>query len=120
MDTQNYVIRKGDMCGSGRTKRAATIALEKKIFESKSEAERINDFVSKYAADDLHTTDEWIQAHKELTGSCTVGAYKFIRSKGIKRYEKYTTIDFLNKVDGFYGGGIISKVKKYYDDLKGV
>ena len=52
--------------------------------------------------------------HRKLTGSCGMGGYRFIRDKRLKRYEKKSTLEFLEAVDGAYGGDIIKKIKKHY------
>lgn len=109
-----YIATLGDISAGGKTERGAQLALQKKIFASKTEDERIEEFVAQYAIDDVHTVDEWIKTHHQLMGSCGMGAYRFIRDKGIKRYAKLTTKEFLDVVDGAYGGDIVAKIKERY------
>lgn len=87
---------------------------KRELFLSKSEEQRIQEFIEKYKPDTMLMADDWILAHSELTGSCGIGAYKFIRSKGIKRYEKYSTLEFLDIVGEAYASTLIEKVKEHY------
>lgn len=114
-----YIAKQDSIWALGKTERAAQLMLKRKIFYSKSVDEHILDFVNKFSADEIHTTDEWIKIHHEYMGSCGIGAYQFIKQNNIKRYNKYTTLQFLDIVDGAYGGDIVSKIKQYYHSLEG-
>lgn len=109
-----FVAYEGEFQASGRTERSAKLKLRRKIFNSKTEEERINEFIFKYKADEKHTADEWVEAHQLLTGSCGRGAWNFLKKMDIRRYDTFTTMEFLDIVDGAYGGDIISKVKRHY------
>lgn len=111
-----YIVKEGDIVAHGRTERAALLSLKKKKFSETSEEQRIAEFISKYQKNESKTVDEWAVVYQTLTGACDRGVRAFIRSRGLKRYDKYTTFEFLDIVDGAYGGDIVSKVKHAYEE----
>ena len=89
---------------------------KQRIFLSKTEDEHIEEFVQNNPPDKMRSVDDWFEEHQKLTGSCWLGGYKWIKDQGLKRYEMYNTLDFLDYVDGVYGGDIIKKVKVHYTE----
>lgn len=87
---------------------------KKRIFESKSDEQRINEFIENNPPYRIRSVDDWFEEHQKLTGSCWMGGYKWIKAKGFKRCDMYSTIEFLNYVNGAYGGEIISNLLKLY------
>ena len=100
--------------GKKVTARREEIALRRKIFESTPEDERIRDFTTRYPPESSHTVEEWADAFQKLTGACSVGIFRFIRERGYKMTDRYTTTGFLKEVEGVYGGDLITKVKNKY------
>lgn len=116
-DQQSYhLARRDGQIAAGKTERSAQLALRRKLFQSKTEEQRITDFVKRYPPNEMHTVEEWMEIHQELTGSCCMGGYRFIRSRGLNRYDKYSTLEFLQIVDGAYGGEIIQKIKQHFKE----
>ena len=114
-DPVRYHLRTHNgVTAAGRTERHAEIALRRKIFENTPEDERIRDFVKRYPPDAFCTVEEWTDAFQKLTGACSIGIYRFIRERGYKKTDRYTTLDFLEAVDGVYSGDLITKVKNNY------
>ena len=98
----------------GRIKRREQLAERRQQFESTPEEERIADFINNNPPDKQRTVEEWMEIHRKLTGSCGIGGDRFIRDKGFKRYEKYSTLDFLKEVGSAYSGELIEKLKMHY------
>lgn len=101
-----------------KNERSAMLALRKKIFETTTQEERVENFVNTYTPDELHTADEWIEAHQILTGACYVGSHRFIKKMGIKRYEKFTTLEFLEITKNAYDHDVIKDVLKKYKEAQ--
>lgn len=114
LDKPIFIARKGEEMAEGKTERIAMLSLKKKIFRKTSVEERINNFINKYSPNELHTADEWIQIHQELTGSCYIGARRFLKNNNIKRFAKYTTLEFLDIVEEAYDSDIIATIKNKY------
>lgn len=111
---QLYIAESGGLVGTGRTERAAQLALKRKIFNSKTEEQRIEEFVAQHPPDQLLTAAEWVEVHQNLTGSCFRGGFYFLRNNGIKRYEKYTTLQFIDIVSNAYASELMSKLNQIY------
>ena len=109
----------GKTDAAGRAGRRAELALRRQIFISTSEEERIADFIKNNPPGAERTVEEWMEIHQKLTGSCGIGGYRFIRDRGLKRYERKTTLEFLEAVDGVYGGDVIEKIRKHYKEDEG-
>lgn len=109
-----YVAEEGSFMAVGKNERAACFALRKKIFNSKTEEQRINEFVEQHPPEQMLTAEEWVEVHQKLTGSCYKGGYYFLRNNGIKLYETYTTLDFLEIVGNAYSSELFDKLKQIY------
>lgn len=109
-----YVVTEGDVQAYGRTERSAELYLQMKQFQSKTEEERIQEFVSTYGPNDVHTAEDWVEAFIRLSGACYRGSMHWLRDNNIPRYERHTTLEVLDAIENQYGGDLITKVKRYY------
>lgn len=112
-----FFIEQNGFCGQGTTERGALLDLKRKIFNSKTTDQLIQDFVSNFSIDEVHTVEEWIEIHHEYIGSCGRGAYKFIKMSGLKMYEKKTTAEFLEIVKAAYKTELIEQIQQRYQEL---
>lgn len=110
-----FVVQDGEFSACGMSPDAAENRLRKIKFFMTPEEQRIQNFVTKYKPDDVKTADEWVEIFQELTGACTRGAATFVRVSGKKRYDKFTTLQFLEIVSNVYNAQLIDKVKEHYN-----
>lgn len=113
-----YVLEKDGILAGGETRHKARRVLQNKIFASRGVERRIEEFVSKCPPDARYTVDEWLELFQNLTGACAIGGLQFIREKGYKRYEVYSTIDFLNAVGDSYAPELMQKVRDHYEEFR--
>ena len=110
-------IAKGEgFFAHGATIKEAAEALHEKIFEEKSEEERIAEFVAEFPSLDCvvkgSTLHSW---HHILTGSCKQGRDLFCSDNGLPLDSYYTVAEFVTLTKNAYGGEIIRKLKSHYD-----
>lgn len=113
----NFFVEQNGFCGQGTTERGALLDLKRKIFNSKTNDQLVQDFVSNFSIDEVHTVEEWVEIHHEYIGSCGRGAYKFIKMSGLKMYEKKTTAEFLEIVKAAYKTELIEQIQQRYQEL---
>lgn len=110
--TPCYVVKENGKFAHGTTLREAFDALQEKLYDDRTEEERLTafkehfpDFGKKYPAKELFT---W---HHILTGSCRAGREAFCRDRGIDLdKDRYTVYEFIFKTLDSYGGHIIKRL----------
>ena len=89
-------------------------ALRNYYFTHTTMGQKIDDFVRENPLDQQRHVDEWVEIFHDLTGACAYGSFEFLRDNGIKRYNMYTTAQFLDIVKHAYNSEIIEKIKERY------
>ena len=98
----------------GRTIKEANEALQDKITENMTTAEKIEAFTKAFKKGEKYKGTEFFKWHNILTGSCLFGRNKFVEDNNINIEELYTVTQFLEIVKNAYGNSIIKELYKYY------
>ena len=110
--TPCYVVKENGVFAHGATMREAFDALQEKLYDGRTEEERLTafkehfpDFGKKYPAKELFA---W---HHVLTGSCKAGRMAFCFDKGIDlEKDTYSVVEFIRLTKDAYGGEMIRKL----------
>lgn len=110
--TPCYVVKENGVFAHGATMREAFDALQEKLYDGRTEEERLTafkerfpDFGKKYPAKELFV---W---HHVLTGSCKAGRMAFCLDKGIDlEKDTYSVVEFIRLTKDAYGGEMIRKL----------
>jgi hypothetical protein len=111
-----YVVKQNDLFAHGETVRSAMEALRDKLFDDMPEDERIASFVSEHAKNKKYPTDDYYSWHHRLTGSCEIGRDAWIKNNNIDMDKPLTPLEFCNLCKNAYGGDVIKKVIKAYEE----
>lgn len=112
--TPTYVVKENDKYAHGTTLHEAYEALQEKLYDDRTEEERIDAFIKEfphlntgYPAKDLF---HW---HHILTGSCKQGRLAFCHDRGINLDKDYFTVyEFINLTRSSYGAEVIEKLEE--------
>ena len=112
-----YVVKVGNCFAHGETMHAAHAdALEKHMLDM-AEEERIEMFIKEHPSlDDIFPCKDLFRWHNSLTGSCEFGRRQFCRDHGIDLDGEYSVRYFLDITKDAYGGEVIRKVRKAYEN----
>ena len=110
--TPCYVVKEDGVFAHGATMREAFDALQEKLYDGRTEEERLTafkehfpDFGNNYPAKELFV---W---HHVLTGSCKAGRMAFCLDKGIDlEKDTYSVVEFIRLTKDAYGGEMIRKL----------
>ena len=110
--TPCYVVKENGVFAHGATMREAFDALQEKLYDGRTEEERLTafkerfpDFRKKYPAKELFV---W---HHVLTGSCKAGRMAFCLDRGIDlEKDTYSVVEFIRLTKDAYGGEMIRKL----------
>ena len=109
-----YVVKGQGKCAHGDTLQEARESLVKKIMQSMSVEERIDEFCKLFNATDRYPAQTFFQWHNTLTGSCEMGRREFVRSHNISMEASYTVAEFISFCENDYGGDVIKQLKERY------
>ena len=110
--TPCFVVKENGKFAHGNTLHDAFTALQEKLYDDRTEEERLAafrehfaDFGKKYPAKELFA---W---HHVLTGSCKAGRMAFCQDKGIDlEKDTYSVVEFIRLTKDAYGGEMIRKL----------
>ena len=108
-----YLVVGGiDICAHGSTLHEAHSALQAKMLQRKSIAERIADFKAEFDSGKKYPASEFFKWHHILTGSCEFGRREFCRQHNIDLdNDTYTVEEFIELTKNAYGGEVIRQIK---------
>ncbi len=114
--TPCYIAKEGRNFAHGDTARDAFNALQEKLYDDRTESERIAAFREHFPdADRRYPASELFVWHHVLTGSCRAGREAFCRDRGIdKSRDAFTIREFINLTAESYGGNTVRKLTRMY------
>lgn len=111
-----YIVKDNDgIYAHGETLKEAEKALRDKQLEKMPIEEHIQLFKEHFEADKLYKGQEFYDWHHTLTGSCKMGRDSFCEEHGINLETEYTVKDFIELTENSYGGDIIKKLRRIYE-----
>ena len=110
--TPCYVVKENGKFAHGTTLREAFDALQEKLYDDRTEEERLIAFKEHFPVfDKKYPAREFFTWHHILTGSCKAGREAFCRDRGIDLdKDKYTVYEFILQTMDFCGGRIIQRL----------
>lgn len=114
--TPCYIAKEGIKFAHGDTARDAFNALQEKLYDGRTESERIAAFREHFPdADRRYPASELFVWHHVLTGSCRAGREAFCRDHGIdKSRDEFTIREFIDMTAESYGGDTVRKLAGMY------
>ena len=116
--TPCYIVKSGNLFAHGETLREAQEALRDKLFDDMPEDERIQAFIKSHDINTKYGTDDLYNWHHRLTGSCEAGRNAWIANNNIDMSQPLTPLEFCELCKDAYGGDVIKKVMRYYEQEK--
>ena len=114
-----YIAKGQGYFAHEKTLKNAKSALELKIFRDMDSEEAIEKFIETFKKDNKYSGKKLFEWHHYLTGSCLVGRKVFVKNKGLDINKLYTVDEFISICENEYGGKVIKKLKKKYQDTYG-
>ena len=115
--TACFVVRIGNSFAHGKTLKEAHADALSKHMQNMSEEERIEMFVAEHPEyDKPYPCANLFKWHNILTGSCEMGRRQFCRDNNISLDADYSVRFFLDITKNSYGGNVIKKLIKIYDE----
>lgn len=114
--TPCYIAKEGRNFAHGDTARDALMSLNEKLYDDRTEQERLAAFREHFPdADRRYPASELFMWHHVLTGSCRAGREAFCRDHGIdKSRDEFTIREFIDMTAGSYGGDTVRKLTRMY------
>lgn len=114
--TPCYVAKDGGKFAHGNTAHDALISLHEKLYDDRTEEERLAAFREHFPdADRLYPASELFMWHHVLTGSCRAGREAFCHNHGIDiSRDAFTIREFIDMTAGNYGGDTVRKLSDMY------
>ena len=114
--TPCYIAKEGSTFAHGDTARDAFTALQEKLYDNRTEQERLAAFREHFPdADSRYPASELFVWHHVLTGSCRAGREAFCRDHGIdKSRDEFTIREFIDMTAESYGGDTVRKLAGMY------
>ena len=113
---KTYIAKREGLFAHGRTMEEAVEAVIEKTMEQLPEEERIARFIEAYPLPDTYVHGaELFKWHHVLTGSCKQGREMFCKERGLSLDAEYTIAQFIELTKDAYGGAVIKKIKKAYE-----
>lgn len=114
--TPCYIAKEGNTFAHGETLHKAMAALREKLFEDMPEEERIAAFIEEHKMGAKYPVSDLYNWHHRLTGSCEMGRKQFARNHNIDiDHDEMTVEEFIEITKNAYGGEVIKKLRKAYD-----
>ena len=114
--TPCYVVKEGNTLAHGETLHKAMAALREKLFEGMPEEECIAAFIEEHKMGAKYPVSDLYNWHHRLTGSCEMGRKQFTRDHNIDlEHDEMTVEEFIEITKNAYGGEVIKKLQKAYD-----
>lgn len=113
-----FIAKGNNLFAHGSTIKEAVKSLQDKIFENLPVEERINEFTKHFKKDKKYKGSIFFEWHNKLTGSCEMGRKSFVENNGLSLEDEYTVKQFIALTKNSYGGEIIRKLEKYYEERK--
>lgn len=110
--TPCYVVKENGKFAHGATLREAFEALQEKLYNDRTEEERLTAFKEHFHVfDKKYPAREFFTCHHVLTGSCKAGRMAFCLDKGIDlEKDTYSVVEFIRLTKDAYGGEVIRKL----------
>lgn len=110
--TPCYVVKENGVFAHGATMREAFDALQEKLYDDRTEEERLIAFKEHFPAfGKKYPAKELFAWHHVLTGSCKAGRLAFCLDKGIDlEKDTYSVVEFIRLTKDAYGGEMIRKL----------
>ena len=114
--TPCYIAKDGGKFAHGNTIRDAFNALQEKIYDGRTEQERLVAFREHFPdADRRYPASELFLWHHVLTGSCRAGREAFCHNHGIDiSRDAFTIREFIDMTAESYGGDTVRKLTGMY------
>lgn len=110
-----YIVKDGNKFAHGSTIRDAFNSLQEKLYDDKTEEERIKAFKNKFPNYDVkYSNRDLFVYHHILTGSCRIGRETFVAEKGLSLDGNTSVREFIELTKDAYGGNIIRKLPSAY------
>ena len=110
-----YIVKDGNKFAHGDTLHSAFNSLQEKLYDDKTEEERIKAFKKKFPKYDVkYSNKDLFTYHHVLTGSCIMGRETFITDKGLSLDGETSIREFVELTKDSYGGEIIKKLPIVY------
>lgn len=110
-----YVVKENNTFAHGSTLRSAFNCLQEKLYNDRTEEERIEAFMKKFPKYDVkYDNRDLFTYHHVLTGSCQMGRESFMSSKGLTFDGKTSVREFVELTKDVYGGDIVKKLPGAY------
>lgn len=112
--TPTVVVKQHNKFAHGETLHQAYEALQEKLFDDSTEAERIEAFIKEFPhLDRDYRAKDLFRWHHILTGSCEQGRLAFCRDREINLDKDYFSVyEFINLTRDSYGGDVIKKLEE--------
>ena len=112
--TPTVVVKQNNKFAHGETLHLAYEALQEKLFDDSTEAERIEAFIKEFPhLDRDYRAKDLFRWHHILTGSCEQGRLAFCRDREINLDKDYFSVyEFINLTRDSYGGDVIKKLEE--------
>ena len=107
-----FIVKQDGHFAHGKTLHEAFQALQEKLFDNSTEADRLSAFRSKFPSmEEAYPARELFSYHHILTGSCLQGREIFCKNHNISLdKDKFTIPQFVELTKNEYGGSIIQKI----------
>ena len=114
--TPCYVAKDGGKFAHGNTAHDALISLHEKLYDDRTEEERLAAFREHFPdADRRYPASELFMWHHVLTGSCRAGRESFCHNHGIDiSHDAFTIREFIDMTAESYGGDTVRKLTEIY------
>ena len=113
-----FVVKQNNTFAHGKTLREAIEALREKLFDSMSEEERIEAFMSEHKLGVAYPNQDLYDWHHRLTGSCDMGRKAFAQDHGIDLNGAMTVEEFIELTKNAYGGSVIRNMAEKYKEAE--
>ena len=107
-----FIVKQDGHFAHGKTLHEAFQALQEKLFDNSTEADRLTAFRSKFPSmKKAYSARELFSYHHILTGSCLQGREIFCKNHNISlNKDKFTIPQFIELTKNEYGGSTIQKI----------
>lgn len=111
-----YIVKDNSKFAHGDTLHDAFRSLQEKLYDNSTEEQRLQAFIKKFPEyDKPYSNEDLFTYHHVLTGSCRMGRQDFCTNHGIDLSGKTTVRKFVTLTMNSYGGDIIMKLPKLYE-----
>lgn len=111
-----YVVKGNGFFAHGKSIKEARKALVEKFMENMGEDEVFEKFMSEFSSGKKYKGTIFFNWHHYLTGSCLIGRESFVKNHGLDLEKEYTVEEFFNLCRNDYGGEVIRRLEKLWED----